>query len=200
MAGVFDGLGGLEYGESASLNAAKLCRLLLDKSKYKTLTEKDVESFYETSNSLLINYKRERNIDFGTTANICLICEKRVILSNLGDSRTYIYRNGEITQCSADHNDCHIASINSDMSGGLSQYLGCDCNEFKMSPYIHTVENDFKTGDCIVMLSDGAYSYISDDDIVKILSKKSKNCAEKIVLKSMEKGSLDNSTAVVIKF
>lgn len=194
---VYDGIGGLDKGELASLCCSKLTKLLFDSVNNENLDENKLRSYYNSINETLVNYERNHSLDFGSTAAICIVNEKSVLFSNLGDSRIYCFKNDVLEQMSKDHNDAQITD--SKYGQGLTQYLGFDTSEYRIEPHIVHKSIGLSNDEYILLCSDGVYKYVSDEEIIKILKTDSINISKALVEKALENGSTDNITTIVMK-
>lgn len=94
---VADGMGGLKQGEVASYNTAKTIKEWFeseDKDNLPTLDEIILEKIL----TLLMYLISDRMPYYaGTTLNMSIICPEITIIANVGDSRAYTIKDGEIT-------------------------------------------------------------------------------------------------------
>ena len=114
------------------------------------------------------------------------MCYKRKSLygANAGDSRIYLLRDNKLTQLSHDHNEEGMVSI-------LSNAVG-----ISESVEIFYFENNIQKDDKILMCSDGLYSLMSNDTLLKNIP----NGAYQIVknASSLVKDNLPDDTSAVI--
>lgn len=197
VAAVYDGMGGLDKGELASLCCSKLTKLLLDSVNKENFDENKLRAYYMSINEILCNYEKNHSLDFGSTAVICIVNENSVLFSNLGDSRIYCFKNDVLEQISKDHNDAQISD--SKFGQGLSQYLGFDTSEYRIDPHIVQYNSGLANDEHILLCSDGVYKYVSDEEIIGILKNDSINPSKALVEKALENGSTDNITTIVMK-
>ena len=54
-------------------------------------------------NQYVLNEAHRRGNDMGTTITMALVAGDRAVIGNVGDSRTYIYRDGKLRRISKDH-------------------------------------------------------------------------------------------------
>ncbi|HEX9371887.1 MAG TPA: protein phosphatase 2C domain-containing protein [Roseiflexaceae bacterium] len=111
---VADGMGGHAAGEVASGLAIRgAAEVVL--SAYLTPTL-DADAPYDEAqlrevvrkailqgNQYVLNEARARGNDMGTTITMALVAGDRAVVGNVGDSRTYIYRDGALRRISKDH-------------------------------------------------------------------------------------------------
>ena len=110
---VADGMGGHAAGEIASQlavqgAASSLAQQLvdlasstvgIDEARMKELVVKAVEQ----ANLAVFEEGRRRNNDMGTTITLALVVGDRCIIGNVGDSRTYLFHDGQLQRITKDH-------------------------------------------------------------------------------------------------
>ena len=138
-----------------------------------------------------------------TTATVALFDGARVAIGHVGDSRAYLFREGEISQLTIDHT--FVQSLIDE--GRITE------EEARVHPHrnlilkaldgIHDAEPDLfmlelVAGDRLFLCSDGACGVLPDGRIADILSMGSPDyAAVELVRASLEAGSSDNVTCVV---
>lgn len=152
----------------------------------------------------------------GTTATVVVINGKQLFLANVGDSRCVLVTGAfELQNISYDHkcsDEFEIERIkksggmifNNRVFGQLALTRALGDHAIKKygvvsTPFVKRVE--VKTGDFIVIASDGVWDVTSDEEIIGFIKKGGK-CAEIVdcvVQHSLLKGSKDNISCVVVK-
>jgi PPM family protein phosphatase len=138
-----------------------------------------------------------------TTATLALFDGERVGMGHVGDSRAYLFRNGEISQLTNDHTFVQ----------GLVDEGRITPEEARVHPHrnlilravdgIHDLEPDLfvlelVVGDRLLVCSDGACGVLDDGRLADILSSGSPDyAAVELVRASLEAGSSDNVTCLV---
>ena len=150
--------------------------------------EKAMKEFITSINSILYaqsihEYERP---EYVTTVSVCVIKGNRLYGANAGDSRIYLLRDNKLNQLSYDHNEEGMANV-------LSNAVG-------ISPTveIYYFENNIQKDDKILMCSDGLYSLMSNDTLLKNIP----NGAYKIVKKAsflVDDNLPDDTTAVILE-
>ena len=189
--GVFDGMGGEQNGEMASYMAAKAA------AEWKMSGQKDpLNKLCIKMNGQICAYTEEKNLNTcGTTAAIVILDRDRIIGCNLGDSRIYYYRHGNIEQVSEDH----VLPYYGKKKAPLVQYLGIRESESTLEPTFFKREPE--PGDQILLCSDGLTDMVSDDDIVDCIIKNKKvgDQAEQLLDRTLKAGGIDNISFVIIR-
>ncbi|MCR4616986.1 MAG: Stp1/IreP family PP2C-type Ser/Thr phosphatase [Lachnospiraceae bacterium] len=205
---VADGMGGHAAGDYASRTAVDVMEEFIESSFEKnsqTLLVKAVE----TANSEVFSRAgaNKQYEGMGTTVVAATFVGRFLQVVNVGDSRLYLLRAGDIRQISVDN------SLVEDMirSGGITReqaknhpdkniitravgvkdYVECD---------VYTEE--LKSGDIIMLCSDGLTNMVDDDDICRIIFEAAdlKEAVEKLVDSANEQGGKDNISVVLVKY
>jgi len=217
LAAVFDGMGGQNAGEKASLTAA-VClmpyyeRILSDYSNLNNNVELLID-YVEKANKLVyeLGEADESKHDMGTTFACLYISGKRLVALNIGDSRIYIYKNNSLIQISEDHTEAErlvrIGVITRENSRGhkgrniLCRYLGVNPDEGVMEASINK-DLVLEGGDIFLLCSDGLTDMLTDEEITKIIQ--SSNDTEKVssllVEAALQKGGKDNVTVITVMY
>lgn len=188
---VADGMGGQGSGEKASnLLVTKLLQLQEQKNLIdsKVLTAA-IEAIHK---DIIITDSK-----MGSTLTGIIFQKGQCGIVNLGDSRTYRYRNGMFLKMTNDDSlkryDSSAPSniITNGVGGGLTSIsVNCRFSEKMVAP-----------GDVFLMCSDGVHGFIKDEDIEKILGRNdsAETMVSTIVQTAISNSSDDNCTAVVVK-
>ena len=178
--GVFDGMGGEEYGEKA----------IGQKSLLKNLCAEMNHEVCERQRQLYVSR-------MGTTCAMLLFVPDEVYACNLGDSRIYRLRDNEFLQISVD--DLERIPEGVRRKAGLTQFLGVPVDELEMEP--HIVKCELKRGDIFVICSDGLTDMLSNLDICMILRQhiSIKRITQHLIDQALKNGGRDNTTVIVIR-
>lgn len=124
----------------------------------------------------------------GSTAVVMLMDGNTAYFSYVGDSRAYMFRNGELSRISKDqHNDKNSLADN---------YLG---SPSKVFPVVKTVE--MRTGDHFVLCSDGLTTMANDEQIEEKLRENFDNpskVANSLTSLANREGGEDNSSVISV--
>ena len=189
--GVFDGMGGEECGEVASLIAAKCASQI--KCSDEPLT--DLQNYCETTNDRICEYMTENNVNsMGTTAAMLAFGKEEIILCNIGDSKIFKYDSGGLVQISTDH--YAIAAFGK--KPPLSQCLGIPKSEMIIEPYFS--KGPYNDKDIYLICSDGLTDMVELAEISKILGKyRIKEAGECLMKAALENGGKDNITIIICR-
>ena len=183
-----DGVGSAQEGANA---AKKVAQHIIN--NFKNLPrvwsiEKAIKESIQSINAILYaqsihEYERP---EYVTTVTVCVIKGNRLYGANAGDSRIYLLRDNKLNQLSHDHNEDGMASVLSN-AVGISEAVE-----------IFYFENSIQKDDKILMCSDGLYSIMSDNTLLKNIP----NGAYQIVKKAsflVEDNLPDDTTAVILE-
>ncbi len=189
--GVFDGMGGEECGEVASLIAAeKAARVVVGEYPIEVLYD-----YCKTANESICQYAAENGIDsMGTTAALLVFDRKGITLCNIGDTKIFRLTGGNLRQISKDH----LASSAYGVKPQLYQNLGIPTEEMEIDPYFS--QGKYRDNDIYLICSDGLTDMLSVEEITKILTETDfDRAAEKLTEASLEHGGRDNVTVILCK-
>ena len=204
LVGVADGMGGHKGGEIAS---AGLRDGLLRETKDKAPC---METLREAVNIVNRELWERQEVDasltgMGTTLTVMWPTGKEMIIGQVGDSRAYLLRDGELKQMTNDH------SMVADMvrKGVLTEEQAA-CHP--MRNYItravgteDTVEidlsvSDRKQSDRWLICSDGLYGMVQKSELLTYMSSEDlEEAAEKMLQAALDGGGRDNISLVLIQ-
>ena len=126
-----------------------------------------------------------------TTLSLLVVRGQRYYLAHVGDTRVYLLRDGQLKQLTTDHvwdrpDMRHVLK----RAVGLDQHLAVDFGEGQL-----------QVGDVFVLMSDGVWDVLGDKNIHHMMGlyDSPQLICEHLTRTAIEKGSADNTTAVVIK-
>lgn len=187
--GVFDGMGGAQCGEKASMLAAKTAEGI-------DVTQGKVEGFLDycmKANAAICSYRMANKLaSVGTTAAVLVFSPHNISLCNLGDTKIFRISKNRIEQISADH----IMQF----PGGkryLTQNLGSS-DSLDLRPYI--AFGEYKRGDQYLICSDGLTDMVRENEIMQIIKENRFGDAVPMLLNAaLTQGGKDNITIILCK-
>jgi serine/threonine protein phosphatase PrpC len=201
---VADGMGGLPAGELASDIVVQALSAIDDDPESDEPLQ-DVIRAVETANRQIEEAVAddESREGMGTTVTALLLAGERVAALNVGDSRCYLLRDGELTQLTRD--DTYVQALVD--QGVLSR------EDARRHPQRALVTQAVQGGsfrpagrmipirarDRFLLCSDGLTDYVEDEIIGATLREHEdrKTCAAELVQRTLEAGAPDNVTAIV---
>lgn len=211
---VFDGMGGMDCGETASLMAAeKLCDYFVEAAvNWEDFSGK--EAIIGINESLCKEMEKSL-LTMGSTAVILSCQDGEAYITNVGDSRAYLYRAGSLKQASVDHTEQNSLlelqrelglAENIEMPGmkdALTQHLGIAKEEFLLEPFV-SEKIEIKREDTFLLCSDGLSGMVSDETLRKLLERKEEETIKErgflLLQEALQAGGKDNITFVLIEF
>ena len=187
--GVFDGMGGGEYGEEASLLAAsRTARAPLEQQPRAAL-----ETICIQANEDICSFAAGRQLDTcGTTAAMLLFARGQVTSCNLGDSRIFRIADRQIRQVSQDH----VMPAPFGRKPPLLQYLGIPPEEMHLCPACG--EWPCRAGDRYLICSDGLTDMLSLEEIGAAAREPLDQAARMLLDQALDRGGRDNITMILL--
>ena len=196
---LFDGMGGENFGEMASFAAARKMQQIDRAAEDYFVPERKYlrEMVWQLNDEVEQLKKNLKTSHMGTTMVSLYFSGRYVYVCNVGDSRAYRLRQGELLQISKDHVEHRPGREYS--KGVLSQHLGIDREEMEIDPYI--AKGELQEGDIYLLCSDGLTDMLSNFEIFCLLRdyKNMDECATALIRAALEKGGLDNITVLLCK-
>lgn len=189
--GIFDGMGGEECGEVASLIAAReAANINSESSGFATLS-----GYCTRANRAICDYADSNSISaMGTTAAMLHFSKDKITLCNIGDSKIFRLSAGKIKQISTDH----IAISVYGRKPPLTQHLGLPEDFLLIEPYFS--HGGYVDGDKYLISSDGLTDMVCEEEINEIVNENSVDGAVQMLLeKALENGGRDNITIILLE-
>ena len=212
IAVVCDGMGGAEGGQIASSVAVetfmKEMRALI-RADMTAEQLRELASFCVAKANTAVYQRALQDPAYqgmGTTLVSAVAEEKYAIVCNIGDSRAYLIRDGEITRITHDHSVVQTLVENGNITAEearthpnrnlITRALGPDentlCDAFEVS---------FTKGDKILLCTDGLVVTATDDEICRAVcaGKSAEESLDDLIALAKAQGAPDNVTAVLIE-
>lgn len=215
---VADGMGGHAAGEVASSLAVQgmanvvsqaLLELSVDSSQGVTDAQLNdlAQRAAERANLAVYEEGRRRDNDMGTTLTFALVVGDRCVIGNVGDSRTYLFRAGQLQRISKDHSLVQrlvdMGQIQPDevythphrnailRSLGEKPQVELDLFPLRLQP-----------DDVVFCASDGQWEMVRDSRMNEIIAETPdlQAAADQLIVEGNQNGGEDNITAVLVRF
>ena len=177
-----------------------------------SVDESDIGDLFDTclarANDSVVKAGREQpeNRGMATTLVLCHVREDKAYFANVGDSRAYLYADGQLLQITEDH-----SYVNALIRMGVLTEE--EAKHHKRGHVITkaigaelTVEGDqydveIREGDILLLCTDGLYGELSKEDMIEILQddQDMQVLTERLVDRANEHGGRDNITAITVK-
>jgi protein phosphatase len=215
---VADGMGGHAGGEIASgLAIRRVAEVIMSEYLAFSLAPEAAyderrarEVVYEAvlqANELVRQEGMSRGNDMGTTLTMALVVGDRAVVANIGDSRTYLYRDGRLQRISKDHslvmrlvelgqiseNDIYIHPQRNAVLRSLGDRATIEVDIFSRR---------LRSGDALLLCSDGQWEMTRDPEMEGILAsydEPEQTCRE-LVEAANRAGGEDNISVVLVHF
>ena len=209
---VSDGMGALISGGETS----QMVKLLLGEAINVSLTDLEEpykpecigkklrEIIIEVNNKIYEAGKDVGRDRFGATLSCVWIVGSNAIFANVGDSRGYMFANGQLRQVTKDHNLAAYLvdkgeitadeARNHPSSSRLLKYMG------KMPPLVPDIFIEPLESSCEILLcSDGLYGMLDDKEIEAKLTENKSNIVDEFIDAANAAGGNDNISVIHIK-
>ena len=209
---VADGMGGHSAGEVASDIAVTTLSDLLSAVVANGLSVDDLAAAIRHANTAILSEAvRDRaKAGMGTTLTGLAVADpeyRRALVANVGDSRTYLWRHGELRQITKDHS--HVQSLVdrgaiTRAEARVHHQRNIVLRAMGIDPdlEVDVFEVAIEDGDRFIVCSDGLVDE-ADDDAIEIAIRTSaspQELADSLVVLANESGGRDNTTVVVVDF
>ncbi len=215
---VADGMGGHDSGEIAS----RLAVLAISQTVAQQLAMMAAEGpqglsqdklndlvleAAEAANLAVFQEGKQRKNDMGTTLTFALVVGDRCIIGNVGDSRTYLLREGKLQRISKDHSLVmrlvEVGQISEDEiythphRNAILRSLG-----EKPQVEVDTFPIRLQPGDALFLCSDGQWEMVRNPRMNEVLVAVTdpQAAAQQLIMEANQNGGEDNITAVIVQF
>lgn len=205
---VADGMGGHNAGEVASSLAVSLLR---ERAERPIVNVGELVDLVTEINAVI--HREATSISgqrgMGTTLTVAALVDDdpipHMLIANVGDSRTYLLRDGDLRQITVDHSYVqelvHEGVLTPDEARQhprrniVTRALGIDTTVMVDSWTLPVMP-----GDRFLLCSDGLVDEVAGNEVLSILSESRdpRRVAEALVARAKESGGRDNITAVVM--
>lgn len=207
---VADGMGGHSGGEVASSLAVQTLEseLKIVKSAPLPSREKLFKAYEKASIRIFDKAATESPelLGMGTTMVSCFLEKNRMYISNVGDSRCYLYFDQTLWQLTEDH-----SLMNEQIRSGLlrpehsANFTGKNVITrsvgYERMVHPDIIDREVRAGETYLLCSDGLSGMVSDQKINEIFNTKPiQEVAIALIQAALANGGDDNVTALIIHF
>lgn len=216
---VADGMGGHAAGEVASAMAVDTVRAMLEQARPQikafagtpdderrkelvSLLERAVRAAHQA-----VFERGSRETDkqgMGTTLDVVLVAGPEAFVAHVGDSRTYLIRDGQAAQVTTDHTVAEVLVIEGKLSAEEAQMSPLRTilvNAIGVAPDvgIEMAHVQLRAGDQLLLCSDGLHDYFPlEQELADRLSRQSPEQAlAELIELAKERGGHDNITGII---
>ncbi len=193
LAAVADGVGGAAHGREASEHTVR--GLLAD---YYATPEtwgvaKALDTVAGALNRWLVSHAAARRelAGMATTLTALVLRGNRWYAAHAGDTRLYLFRDGELARLTGDHVWEHP-----EMRHVLKRAVGLDAHLV-----LDHADGELKAGDVFLLASDGVWNTLGDERIADALARHAdpQEAASALATAAVGHGAQDNCTALVLR-
>ena len=202
-----DGVGGQGRGDIASRLAVEVSLKVFREAKEDLSPQQLLTQVFHAANLAVFDKSMEDKSSkrMATTLAIAIFRNEHVTVGNVGDTRVYLARKGEIKQISTDHSYVAMQrkfGLISEDEARRSDNRFILTRSVGQEPVIRVDVEDVavQKGDHIVLCSDGLHSCVADGEICKIVGRYAPGPAcRQLVALAEQRGTDDNVSAQVIQ-
>ncbi len=163
----------------------------------------------EESSESIVEYGRKHSDarGLGSTLTAALIIGDQAFVANVGDSRTYLLRDGKLDRITQDHSLVErlvqAGQIEADEvydhpnRNLIYRSLGANKSDVEVDIFTEKL----RPGDALLLCSDGLWEMVRDPQIVSILTEidDPQSACDQLIDRANENGGEDNITAVLVR-
>lgn len=205
---VADGMGGAASGEVAS---RIFCDTALEvfsgiRQQSEADTVESIQKTFQLSHEKILSSSQQNPVHkgMGCTAEMAGFCNNNYVIGHVGDSRTYLYRQGQLRQVTRDH-----SLVQEQIDQGLISKIEARTHSMKHvilravgtseSLALDIIKGKIIPGDIFLLCSDGLSDMVEDDVIQQTLAS-SLNLEKKagqLIDSAKSAGGYDNITVLL---
>lgn len=219
---VADGMGGQASGERASKNSGKQSLLNFIQSRILPALQarqtqglnpqsdeearQDLKKLIQEANRLVYEANQKNRSNQGTTMTVALVIGDSAVVANVGDSRTYLWRQGELHQITHDHSLVY-GLYQAGEIGRDAIYTHPQRHEIYRSLgerekiEVDTFVEPLQVGDKLLLCSDGLWEMVRDPDMAQIIARATspQMACDTLIQAANQNGGKDNISAIVVQ-
>ena len=208
-----DGVGGQDKGEVASRLAIdtvlagfrKIPKGIMHVSLLPRLIQEANSAVYDGAHAKS-GRSEAAGSGMATTLVACALRFDSAVISHVGDSRCYLFRDGKGNQITRDHTmaaeQYRLGIVSQDeASTGENRHILTRCLGNELFVAADTVTVNIIPGDLLLLCSDGLHGHVTDAKIKQMLHSTSdlQTAAERLVAAANDAGGEDNISVQVIR-
>lgn len=174
---VADGMGGHNGGDIASQMSVKLLPEYIDKNIDNfEIPELLIKSIQHVNDTIYDHGQNNSELKgMGTTVTAIMLNGKEMNIANVGDSRTYLIKEGKLFQLTRDHSlvqeKLNIGIYNrSDAAADPQKNILIRTVGFEPELEVDIYHYTYSKNDLFLLCSDGLHSFVSEKDITYIIN------------------------------
>jgi serine/threonine protein phosphatase PrpC len=212
---VADGMGGHANGQDASRLAIQtMIDFMLPRISNKgQLSDEEFQQLVadgvQAANQAVHARNLEEHADMGTTMTTALVVSPMAYVANVGDSRTYLYRESQgLSKVTHDHSvvaslvDAGIIKADDIYTHPKRNQIYRSLGEKQMVE-VDTFKVHLQAGDKLLLCSDGLWDMVRDPLIQQVLGKPAGDLdqtSQDLIKAALQGGGEDNVSVIVVQF
>lgn len=205
LVAVADGMGGADRGDVASAMVVDHLTRSLEATTLEVPPEVALTTAARAAHEAIRNAGQENGRRMGSTLTAALVQHDVVTVAQVGDSRAYVLRNGEMLQLTQDQSVVQAlidAGLLDEEKAMTSPYrnviLQAVGHQEALTPAITRLE--LRARDCLLLCSDGLTGLVRPSEIARVVRRSFRLdiAAERLVALANERGGDDNISVVLV--
>lgn len=216
---VADGMGGHEAGDVASRTVNQIVtdwvintKVLPDlRKRTRRLSRDDVPSellakAIREANQVLLRRSRAKSSDLGSTVTAALIIGSVATITNVGDSRTYLLRDGRLKQITQDHSlVARLVDAGAiqpeDVRSHPQRNQIYRCLGHDQQVKVDTFTQQLQVGDMLILCSDGLWEMVLNAEIENIIEStpSPQRACDELIAAANRAGGEDNIAVILVR-
>ena len=214
---VADGMGGHGDGEVASriaaeaVSAALLQTIVIPLLQGQAIGQDTIGALMDAAivaaNRRVYENARARGNDMGTTLTLALVIDDQAYIANVGDSRTYLWRQGELKQITEDHSAVYQL-VRKGILRPEDIYTHPRRNEitrnlgFRPEVQVDYFQQELAPHDALLLCCDGLWEMLHDEGIADVLLSNFgdvQTVCDALIKRANQAGGEDNISVVLVR-
>ncbi len=170
--------------------------------------EEQLNEAVQDANKAIVHYSEQQAAarGMGCTVTTALIQNEQAYIANVGDSRTYLLRNGELNALTKDHSlvarlvESKQIEPEDVYSHPQRNLIYRSLGAGRQATEVDVFHTTLQPNDILFLCSDGLWEMVHHQDLLKELSEKSspQQICETLINMANAHGGVDNITAIVV--
>jgi protein phosphatase len=216
---VADGMGGHAAGEHASSSGVRQpllhfveqqilpdLRNVTRRLSPEITSEDKLQAMVQVANKRVYENRIQSGGDRGSTITIAMILGNECVVANVGDSRTYLYRDGRLQQLTEDHS-LVARLVQAGEIGPEEIYTHAQRNQIyrslgdQLEIAVDTFPLQLRVGDRLLLCSDGLWEMVRDPQMAQILADEPNPqlACDRMVAAANVNGGEDNISVIIVE-
>jgi PPM family protein phosphatase len=163
----------------------------------------------EHSSEVIVRYGRDHSDarGLGSTLTAVLVVDGQAYIANVGDSRTYLLREGELHRITRDHSlvarlvEAHQIEPDEVYDHPNRNLIYRSLGAGKADVEVDLFTETLRAGDLLLLCSDGLWEMVRDPELLSILTevRDLEQACELLIQRANDNGGEDNITAVLVR-